>query len=218
MDDLAREILETIEAFKKQGQKKHDSRTGVLCSNVLFENTVLKFSYEVKIPDPEFEQPPVLFEKKYGFQGISRQYCLPKGLSCADLQIYALLLQRRIDTTQEQRLGKMTEVWDALITRNLSLERLRGNPEDSDTLFHIIMGVASAFNVNDIQHYIVSGESAHREMEESSLFKKLCTVFNNENPDLRWVASPETLQMIYDCRRGNHLGPRLPRSPKPSSF
>ncbi len=212
MDDLTQEILETIAAFQKKGRKKTCPLSGKKYIGVKFYEPAAKQYIEVRVPDPDFWQPAVSFENEYRLQGVAQQYRLPKGLSAVDLETYAVLLSCRKDLAAEQCHDKMTDLWSALIARNPTLKKIDFSPEDSAALFKMIMGVASAFNADDIQYFIrnfISGtENPELKMCASPEYKKLETVFNRyasnqKSPAapkrelrLSWVASPLTLRLI----------------------
>ncbi|MBI3440267.1 MAG: hypothetical protein HY052_00400 [Proteobacteria bacterium] len=207
MDHLACEILETIEAFRKQGRPKMDSTTGKPFSRVQLGNEL--FQGDVDIPDWSFLQPPVDFEMQHHLTKIAQHYHLPEGLSPDNLQTYALLLTRRKDMSEAARLDKMTAICDALIVANPALQRLQCDTARFWTAYHVVMGVASAFNIDDIQHFLNGQgkpEPAGVRMENSLEFKSLTSVFNRyaaarhmaPDLDMFWVASPTTLQNIRD--------------------
>ena len=80
MDDLAREILETIDTYRKRGVNERWPETGEAYISVKFSVPGFEDDAEVRIPDPEFCQPSVDFEKEYGLQGLSGQHRLPDSL------------------------------------------------------------------------------------------------------------------------------------------
>ncbi|MCE9507290.1 MAG: hypothetical protein K8R48_03100 [Alphaproteobacteria bacterium] len=185
MDDMTRDTLAGITACLKQWRDEHEAVFG-------------------EIPDRDFCQPPVDFEKKYSLTGVSQRYRLPEGLSPRDLQNYALLSWRKESLTVAEQQERLAGVWHLLTAYNPELNKVLHDPQDTDTLFHAIMGVASAFNIEDIQGFISSATQPHRawEMEKTSEFIKLTEVFNHyaipDRLNLRWVASPVTLRSIRD--------------------
>jgi hypothetical protein len=183
MKDPTQDILDAIAAYRKQAGELISPAFDIVLNNKLY-------------------QPPVDFENTYGLDGISQPYLLPEGLTSADLQTYALLI-RQTEITAVQRLGKMTAVWGILAAYNPELEKLSYQPQDAGMLYHMVMGVASAFNVSDIQHFISSPSKVKaRVMENSPEFIKLTDVFNryaaSGQPNFKWVAAPATLQLIQD--------------------
>jgi hypothetical protein len=180
MKEVTQKILDALAAYRKQAAEWICPSFDVVINNRLC-------------------QPPVEFEKTCGLAGISQHYILPEGLTSADLQTYALLLGQ---TETGQRLEKLTEVWDALVSCNPELKKISSSPRGAVSLYHRVMGVASAFNISDIQHFISSPGAKAQEMEKSPEFKKLTEVFNRyaapEKLNLKWVAAPETLRLIQN--------------------
>lgn len=184
MQDRSRDIVEAIATHLKQWRETHAALFG-------------------EQPDRDFCQPAADFEKSHGLTGIAQQYNLPEGLSPRDLQSYAMLSWRwAANSVAAQPLEKITEVWNLLAAYNPELKKLVYDPQDKDTLYHMIMGVASAYNIDDIQHFIANPTSSYKgwEMEASPEFIKLTEVFNRcaapERLKMEWVAAPATLQSI----------------------
>jgi hypothetical protein len=185
MDDHKHALVETIAARLKQWREDHAALFG-------------------EIPDRVFCQPAADFEKTYGLTGISQQYNLPEGLSSRDLQSYAMLSWRKEDLTAAEQHERLAGVWRLLASCNPGLDKIAHDPRNTDALYHMIMGVASAYNIDDIRRFTSNSVQAHmaREMEKTPEFIKLAEVFNRhaapERLNLKWVASPETLRSIQD--------------------
>jgi hypothetical protein len=183
MDDMTRNTLEEITACLKRWREEHEALFG-------------------DKPDSGFYQPPVEFEKKHNLTGISQWYSLPAGLSPRDLQSYALLSWRKENLTAAEQQERLAGVWHLLTAYNPELKKIIHDRQDTDALYHAIMGVASAFNIKDIQGFISNSTQPHRawEMEKTPEFIKLTEVFNRcagpEGLNLKWVAAPATLRLI----------------------
>jgi hypothetical protein len=199
MSRLAKEILNTISAAEKNGKKIKDQRSGVFCTEVKLPGRSLL------IPDPNFSQPPVSFENKHGLSGISRSYQLPPYVTARDLQNYCILTYMG-DMTDKECRQKLQSLWRSLKFYNPSLRPLQYNPSSTKDLYHLAMGVASAFNEEDIQAFVLGSGPQAMKMWESKKYKKLTKVFNkyagkkakSEDLALYWVATPATLKVIKD--------------------
>lgn len=139
-------------------------------------------------------QPAVDFERRFGLTEIAGRYTMPEGVTASDLQAYALLFKSRDPVAALDGLIRVTEVLKEL---NPELHVLRYNQENVMSVFHIVMGVASAFNTDDMQHFLDSTGYAALKMQSSPEYGSLCRAFNkaatNQPLNMQWVASPSTL-------------------------
>jgi hypothetical protein len=197
MDSRTREILETIEAFRKQGVKKLNPKTGAEYSAVKFPLPGFNKPLEIAIPAQNFRQPSVECEKRWGLRGISGNYRMPEGLTHADLETYALLLAYSGAMPEAARTQKLARAWALLEDVNPVLKEIRADRRDGDSLHFMLNGVASAFSVSDIQYFI-----DHQDKEPARLMWQSETyIFNkaakpDESRELQWAASPRTLRKI----------------------
>lgn len=212
MQTLSAHILGTIEDFRRQGQKMFDPDIGAECSVLtFFSDSTHTQTTEVCIPNIDFHQPAVLFERKYGLTGISQQYTLPDGVSAADLQTYMILLYHREDMTLEEKNIHSRELYNELVTLNPSLQNIQVDLQNFEQTNYLICGIASAFNVKDIQQFLEDtaandaglGPAPNIKMSQHPSFDSLSAIFNKHAPPhqplmraLGWTASPETLQLI----------------------
>ncbi len=112
----------------------------------------------------------------------------------------------RKDITKTQFSNKMTKLWDDLVARNPELDKIKYNPQkikrdpqDSKACYYMIQGVASAFNVDDIQFFIAKlekGEPPALKMTKGVAYKSLSQEFNKAADQMQWAASPKTLRSI----------------------
>lgn len=192
MDELVREIREKIEECRQKGRPAVSKKTGEPVS--LFETRYRGTICDTEIPNTHFSRPPVDFEKKSGLTGIAGQYHMPAGLTPSDVQTYSILIRNltfQEDYTVEECLGKLTELHQALIGRNSQMEQIRYNPLDPHTVFDIILGVASGFNIKDIQHYI-DGNNWSLSMKDPK-YKELYEKIDSQ-AHIYWVPCMETLK------------------------
>jgi len=180
---------------------------GGLTSEIL--NTLAAHPEQVRELGKSFRQPPVDFEKKYGLIGISQYYRLPEGLSSAALDSYSVLLHKNFP--EEQGLMKMNEAWDELKELNLILKKINYDAGNISMMYNLLMGVASAFNIRDIQHFISDPRAAGSKMRASAEFGSLVQIFNYASRPAEfgfgWVASPKTIAYIREQAESKKIPP-----------
>ena len=199
MRHLSKKILSTIEEFKLQG-KTQDGLTTLQMPFVTDE----VFFIDINIPDPYFSQPAVEFEENYNVKGISQNYILPQGISADTLQSYMLINRFRTDIDQKEKIKNSNAVYKTITKLNPVLKKINDKIENNDQKYFLIMGVASAFNLDDIDTFIFrkSLKTPVDKMESSLEFKNLTATFNRYNKDegaeleLYWIAAPQTLKTI----------------------
>ena len=156
MDDLVKEIRAAIDRFKTRGDVFTCEKTGRATFKVTTAEAGM-LDHELYIPNPYFTQPPLALESRFGFSNIAGRYALPAGLDAENLQTYANVLRHQNiagEISEAVYDGKLGEVLAALIARNSDLANIdikEGVPQQK---FDVILGVASAFNVKDIQSYL----------------------------------------------------------------
>lgn len=204
MDDLAREIKALIEDCKAKGKRRPDpATTGRDISWFRTRDPGRGLEWETPIPDPEFSQPPRTVEKEHGFTGIAGRYHLPEDLSAEDIQTYSILVRNLAwqgDYSIEDCLGKLSELHQALVGRNPELADIRYNPQDPHAVYDIVLGVASAFNVADIQHFLnmnpESEPNYHASLRDPD-WKKLHDALRARGVDPFWVPARQTLENMH---------------------
>ncbi len=212
MDDLVTDMLQTIEFYKDEATRTESLRYGVyysLCAICPVVGVEVKISF----PRPMFHQPPLQTEARYGLRDIAGHYRLPAGLAPIDLQAYAEIMAhatRKEEISAEMMNGRFDELLAAITARNPKLEKLRLDPADADARYDALMGIASDFNVADIQHFLDT-------KKVDSLGDPSLEAFNKKignNFWMPWIPAPETLASMEQqfTYRGRFLKP-LPQAP-----
>ena len=138
------------------------------------EVAVVKGSFggEMPLPYVSFHQPPVVFEKASGMKGLSHQYFLPPDLLPRELQEYGMVSIRDTATAHV----RLSEVWEHLKAGNPdTLGRLTFDAANTDNLYHVILGAASAFPPADIQAWLDgwNGITLRKNKEAALLLNKI---------------------------------------------
>lgn len=155
MDDLTREILHFIDRYRAKAAKAG----GLTDSNHMLLHAIALDPRGLALPVPknDFCQPPMVLEEKTGLRGLGVDWKMPAGLRPVELQIYGMLLAHAMecgDLSRAQGQGRMFEACMALAVRNPPLQALRLDGKDTRKLYDVMLGVASGFNVDDMQHYL----------------------------------------------------------------
>ena len=194
MDDLVRDIHETLRAYAAEAEKMRDAagnpyyRLKAYCADYGVDVTVT-------FPRPKFYQPPRDAERKYGLTGIAAHYVLPAGLTAVELQAYAEVLghaTRKGDVTRENANDRLGEVFAALTARNPALAALTPDPAHPEALHDTLIGIASDCNVADIRWF---NENDPADALQHPCFDRFRQTFGNDI-DLTWMPSPETMAKI----------------------
>jgi len=193
MDDLVRDIHETLQHYQTLAEKKTHA-SGREYYSLSAECPAYGAMVTVSFPRPTFHQPPLDAEEKYGLSGIAGRYAMPQGLKPVELQAYAEVLGHAVraghisaDVQQE----KFEEVLTALTARNPGLAELRLDPTQEDALQDALIGIASDFNVTDMQRF-------HDTQGLDDLTTEIAMDFNKKFPGvaLNWLPAPETFEKV----------------------
>ncbi len=205
MDDLAREMIDTITTCMAKGVETRDPVTGKIHFLLVTIDSKDKSESRLEIPFPDFCQPPVDFEKKSGLKNIAARYNLPEGIKPCDLQDYAQSLRHGVmrneipaDTAED----KMMQAYHALVARNPQLAELEPLTGKDLNTFHTLMGVASGFNVKDIKYWL-NGGTLSKGLQDPAYAENMQKADRWCLTD--WAVSPETLQDI--CTQIDKIGP-----------
>jgi len=206
--EFTKKALDVISQFRALGVEKYDEYHKESYREIKFNNKeISSLAISVRMPLLDFCKPPVEFEKKHGLKGISHNYKIPAGLTSQELQIYTMITLKRDDIAKSERKEKLLETYNLLISLNPILNEVKKIPDNVNDLYHLILGVASSFNIDDINQFVFNSTPSIKglEMEQTPEFKKLSKVFNMNScamsqrlgiPHLGWLASPKTLNDI----------------------
>jgi hypothetical protein len=170
-------------------------------------------------------QPPYRFEKATGLKGIGGNYKYPASMNAVQFddawtwtfiqkenrQILPTALvaagialpeyPRRMDindymaTLPQPVQGMYRNVWDELVALNPQLKGVRVDKGDIGQVYDAINGVASGFNVTDINYYLEADSS--REARLKYFAHPLIAKIDEESgAHMCWIAAPETLQQV----------------------
>lgn len=220
MDEMVLEIKETIEAWRARGHlltlgekrawikafEPHRAPDGPILSLEAWEGVVLfqtfhpetrKLLRQSFVPNPHFSQPAIDAERRYGLSGIGRQYRMPEGLTPQELESYSSIVCHAVthgEMSGEDALCRFQRVKAALSMLTPELQTLAFDEQNVYIFGDFFNGIASAFNVSDIQSYLVNitghvtgNISGYGEMESRLAL---------QGYDFSWVPSMKTLQEI----------------------
>lgn len=118
-------------------------------------------SFLLYIPDPYFSQPPLDVERKHHFNNIAQRYQMPEDIPARDLQSYAVFLfhEYRSGMSRDNEIAaRIDRLYDSIIEKNPVLAAVPIYKDSLEQKYHVVMGAISAFNLDDIQHF-VSGKT-----------------------------------------------------------
>ncbi len=197
-DDLVRDIQGVLAAYVEKANYAY-CHMNTVC-NVLLScdgSTEFRTTY----PRPHFHQPPVDLEREQGFKGIAGHYKLPEGLRPSELQGYGEILRHAAQAGElsvEAMNEKFDEVLLSLASRNPQLAKL---DPGADWLgrYNIVLGIASEFNVKDIQFFIDTFPDIVPQGDNGE-YTKLWE--NLRGLPLVWMPAPDTLISIATQMQG----------------
>ncbi len=220
MDNTAREITQTLDLFKAQGQTRRDPKTGrsyvvVAIPTGVFKNTA---SIDIAIPNPDFREPAADFEQQHGLHHIARHYSLPHGVSAPEIEAYAVVMNYRNDIPRAVFREKMADLWQELVGRNPDLGEIKYDlAKNPDAHYFLVQGVASAFNPDDIAYFVqkqAEGKAPYAEMTKGRPYQSLSAAFNAA-AGMQWAAAPATLARLSSQFKEKLPPPKPPSSPRP---
>jgi hypothetical protein len=194
MDDLAREMLDTVEQYKAKADDIVPQPDGTL--RYFFNTRTPSGILMLRLPHRPCIQPPRNLEDRYGLTGLAAHYQLPEGLTATDVQAYVKTLRHaylRGDIANGDMQQRMQKAIDGLTALNPALKELRPDPRDPDARFHVLQGIASDFTAKDMQFYIDgnSGGEARRIPAWAALKGKI-----DAQISIGWIPCLETMQAI----------------------
>ena len=196
MEALAREMLDTIEAFKAKADQT-DVRPDGRVVSVQTTRTPSGGLLYLYLPPRSFSQPPLELEEGYGFRNLAGHYKMPDGITAADLQSYGQVMlhaQMRDEITNREMQQKLQRVIDRLTELNPQLKELRPDPHDFDARYDTVLGIASDFNVKDMNFWL-SGNTG-TVAQQNPVWNAMETSIIGRGIPLKWVASMDTLQSV----------------------
>lgn len=193
MDDLVRDIHETLRHYESLAEKKTHA-SGRIYYSLSADCPSYGARVTVSFPRPTFHQPPRDAETQYGLTGLAAHYVMPAGLKPVELQAYAEVLGHAVragDLSLTEQQEKLGEVFLALEARNPVLAQLRLDPLQEDALQDALIGIASDFNVTDMQRF-------HDTQGLDDLTTAVAMDFNKKFPGvaLNWLPAPETFEKV----------------------
>ncbi len=191
MDDLVKEICETLERYKACATYAY-IQDGVV-SHVLVAKEEAGFELRTTWPRSNFYQPPCDLEKKFGMTGIAGNYKMPEGLTPVELQAYGEIMRHAElvgDISACVMNDKLDQLLGALEARNPQLGGLR-QTDDKLSRYNTILGIASEFNPKDIQSFIDDYPGlAKPDADYDAVWSRVAHL------QLSWIPAPETLKEI----------------------
>lgn len=139
--------------------------------------------------DPE---PARHFEEAYGLSGIAEKYDFPEGLSARKIEK---------DGYWKKDHPTLSQLWAQLVDRNPRLNAVTLREDSRLDLSHAVQGVASGFNVNDINFFLEldrKGVPAGAYLDKNAETREIYDWIRKETgrDDIRWVPSPPTFREI----------------------
>lgn len=168
--------------------------------------------------ETDFSQPPIDTEQKYNLTGISGSYTMPSGVDAETLQDYVINIREDAfenRMTTDERFKRMDDIVDALEQLNPALESLTYNRDSMRDIYSVVLGVASAFNTKDIQHFLdmsLTGKPNFLASLETPAWKELHDTLRRTDIEFYWVPASETMQDII--RQTQKLDIKNTSSPK----
>lgn len=204
-DDLVREIHGVLDAYIEKADYVYCHKNTV-CHVLLSCEGGIQF--RTTYPRPLFHQPPADLEREHGFIGIAGHYKMPAGLTPAQLQGYGEILRHAAqagELSTDAMNEKFDEVLLALAARNPQLAKL---DPGTDWLgrYNIVLGVASDFNVKDIQFFLDTYPDITPK-DDKGQYTQLWE--NIRGLPLVWMPAPETLIDIATQMQGRVLEQKL---------
>jgi hypothetical protein len=152
---LVREAYATVRRYRRLAEERKvgaDGKTYYVLQTKSGVSTIPLY-----LPLRSFRQAPLELEKKFGLSNIAGRYKMPKRLSAQKLQEYTQVLwhaEMRGDITEDQMLEKMGLMRALLEVQNPEIKKLKIQPDDRFGLYDVLLGVASDFNIRDIQSWL----------------------------------------------------------------
>ncbi|MBI1214249.1 MAG: hypothetical protein GC185_00355 [Alphaproteobacteria bacterium] len=150
----------------------------------------------MKMPDPDFRQPPVELESVCGITGISGGYTYPYGLKPAEIESYADVLQHsflRGDIDAGERGNMVQEVFALLEKKNPALSAIDFDRQDADRMQAVLKGIARGWNARDIG-FSLSAEG--QGVMQSPGYQELARKTMLPGEEGTWRPAPETMTLI----------------------
>lgn len=188
---LAREISSYTEQNKVTLAIRVDAESGQ--KKMLFSGMLVEV---------DFSQPPIDTERKYNLTGISGHYTLPRGVDAEMLQDYVINIREDAfenRMTMDERFQRMDDIVDALEQLNPTLKNLTYNRDSMRDIYSVVLGVASAFNTKDIQHFLdmsLTGKPNFLASLEIPAWKELHDTLRRTDIEFYWVPASATMQDI----------------------
>ncbi len=217
MHPLVTHMLGTVEDWKRRGDvvMRYGEAVHVVRSRQQDGSLI-----EMSLPNPAFGQPPVTFERREKVTGISETYDLPDGLSPQKLDSYVMtVMHARLSCMldPDEAAERLTGVFDLLAESNPQLKKLAFDRQDWHKGYHALMGVASAFNVQDIQYWLdnTTGMTIRKDEAYDALRSETAEIAGN----IGWRPAPDTLRdirrRIEEKKDAAPQSPRARRPPQP---
>lgn len=191
---LAQEILQTIAHYKALGGSETVIRHPETGEHVTLLKKGGAFCY---IPDPTFHQPAVKLERRHGFTGLAQHYIFPGGLAPDIVETYGDVLEHAYrcgDISRAEQGEKLQALACEIRALNPDLAVLPINLKSRTQCYDLIQGATSAFNPQDIRHYM-QGNSLTTSFDRVS-YRLQYARLSAEGLVLGWVPSPLTLRKI----------------------
>lgn len=204
---LAREIHSYSEQNKATLAIRIDAETGQ--KMMLFSGMLVEV---------DFSQPAIDTEKQYNLTGIAGNYVLPRGVDAEMLQDYVINLREDNYTnrmTVDERFQRMDDLIEALEQLNPALQGLTYNRDSMGDIYSVALGVASAFNLKDIQHFLnmsQTGKPNYLASLDIPEWKSIHNILRQSDVEFYWVPAQETMHDIL--RQTQKLDIKNTSSPK----
>lgn len=139
------------------------------------------------------------FQKALGLKDIGTEYVLPRNLSAEAMERE---IRQRVKwdlIPMEERKKRALEYADAFTVLNPSLKPVRFNRDDLLQVWHVLLGVTSCFNPDDIDYFINNIDQLNTPQQNFSdkLKRSLRSEFNVA-AELYWRPSEKTAQRVLE--------------------
>lgn len=160
----------------------------------------IKLLRDGPFPPETRSQPAAEFEACFGLTDIACHHVLPDGITANELEAYARL--QWADCASPEALDNLNRMLDVLKELNPALNALAYDNMHFMSVYHLVMGVASAYRVEDIRYFLSGEDLRARAMEATDEYKSLCDAFNaaaaGKDMNMQWAAAPSTLVKMRD--------------------
>ncbi len=187
-----------------------------------FEDQSLKDAF-----NPVSRKPAVRFEMKTGLSGISQEYVFPQGMTAREFEglyfwrggkmppvwaQYADLPERNVEAlpydidtflnlSSPQLNALYRGVWEEMVKLNPVLADFGLDTTSTRAIYDALLGMASAFNLDDIDYYLDLRKDRRPAALESMQHPLNEEIREISGTRMEWAPSPKTMQRVAEMLR-----------------